>query len=142
MSLFTLPKEIEDIIYNNIHQMKMKNVMDELESQVSYCYRCRTDKVCIKNINNHTCSYKDEHTNCCNIICSHCYNKFMYYVNSMADNQDELDERPECMNCFFDDLQNDMEYDEISITSSEIDQVEEDIWQDMYGCGGDISQLY
>ena len=52
--MITLPEALKEIVHRYHHQMKMKFVMDELKSRVVFCDRCEHDKVCVKNINNHS----------------------------------------------------------------------------------------
>ena len=141
--MITLPEAVEEIIHKYHHQIKMKDVMGELKSRVIYCDRCEHDKVYIKNINKQTCCYDD----CQNTVCSHCYKSYMSYVVGMADCDEDLERRPDCFECLhFQDLQDEWEDEEESMTSSEMaymeEQAEEEHWQNSYGCNGDISMMY
>lgn len=60
--LFTLPKEIENIIYNNVHQILFTNIMDELLSRFhicQFCYEKKYDKF-----------FNDD----CSFVCRTCQN--------------------------------------------------------------------
>jgi len=74
MSTFHIPEVIQDIIYKNIHGLKMTNVMDELISNLKMCRSCDEIKIVQKNINPYTCI-------CQEFICTICHEDCTEYMN-------------------------------------------------------------
>ena len=83
-SLLTiLPESVETIVHQYNHQMKFKDVMDELKSRVEYCSCCDEYTV---NLHNNCCEH------CCEYICSICYKEITEY-------HDDIEEEILCVQC-------------------------------------------
>ena len=80
-----LPKEIEDIIYEYSHHLKMKVILDELKESFYTCRECFYDNF------NHIISYKQ--CDCCKEpICNYCEEDLECPDNEL------------CNDCFFNHL--------------------------------------
>ena len=124
MSIYT-PEVIKDIIYKNLHELKMADLMLELLSKARMCARCDEIKIVNKKINPYRC-------HCSEPICTNCYEDDLEYLDS-----EELDDMATgnlpCLCC--------LEYDEYC-DDSDYESVDEDqIWQEMYGITC-ISEIY
>ena len=115
-----ISEDSENIIHKYHHQMKMKDVMDELKTKSIYCYNCDCDKACL---NHHKCVQCEED------MCDYCYAEELTYDSFCNNNCEAV-----CGDCRrFQDYIGEQSDDE---TSSQIAYAEEELWRDMYGNPG------
>ncbi len=113
--LLTLPEDLENIVYKYNHQLKMKDVLDELISKVYYCNECNMAKA---SIHNHICQDCDEH------MCDYCY------VEELTE-ESYITCGVTCYECK--ELAYVLAERDDDETSSQIAYAEEELWRDVYG---------
>jgi len=131
MTTYT-PDVIIDIIYKNLHELKMADIMLELVSKSRMCVRCDEIHIVNKRINQHKCL-------CGDVVCTYCYEEDIQYMEEVnadgeTNNYTYNGEIPCLCNIEFDvdDYITDSDYEEYD---------EDDIWQEMYGITH-ISEIY
>ncbi len=116
--LLTLPEDLENIVYKYNHQLKMKDVLDELMSTVHYCSGCNMNKA---SIYNHNCQDCNEH------MCDYCY------VEELTE-ESYITCSSTCYECKeLSYIMAEIEQYGDDETSSQIAYAEEELWRDMYG---------
>ena len=133
MTTYTTPEVIKDIIYKNLHEIRMIDLMSELISKSKYCVRCEEFKIRINKINPNNCD-------CGDFVCSSCYIDDISYMQEQNDpseiNPPDYTSGKDmpclCNISYPANYNSDDDYE-----SHDEDQV----WQDMYGISS-MSQMY
>lgn len=135
LDLTILPEAIEDIVYQYLHQMKFKPVLDELEQVVDDLQQnCGICNCRFFSFHIHGCS----NSGCHHTICQRCVNneiryEYESYINNPEDyhnmSQEQIQElnehifnNIECSDCTY-----------MVVSEDEEDFADEQLWREMYG---------